>query len=382
MWIRIINYLLKSKWKFSRPPNKPLLLVDGRSDPLKHYFNKSFYNILFRRGEEINFFVIFRCLIELDFKFKNYILNYIKFSKPKLLITSIHNYVGFYKLSKLTGIKTMFIQSANVTKWGDLFGDKNITNRKNKRKFRVDYMLVFNSAIGKEFSKFISGKYFVIGSFKNNLVIKNYKKKNEILFLSTYKPLEHSSQIINNIKAFKFTINDKKLLLRIIELSKKKKLKLNILGKQDTIQESNMEEIYYRKIFGKNLRFIKNFSGRETYKIIRKFKYVLNIDSTLGLENFSSGGRTGFIFNRPYINIIKSRAFGYLENLGRKGPFWTSYNDVKEVDRVFNFVVNTNDKKWSYIHKSYQNKVMPQDKNNKTFISILKDEIGIKKSDE
>ena len=183
MWIRIINYLLKSKWKFSRPPNKPLLLVDGRSDPLKHYFNKSSYNILFRRGEEINFFVIFRCLIELDFKFKNYILNYIKFSKPKLLITSIHNYVGFYKLSKLTGIKTMFIQSANVTKWGDLFGDKNITNRKNKKKFRVDYMLVFNSSYGKEFSKFISGRYFVIGSFKNNLIKKKYKKQKEILFL-------------------------------------------------------------------------------------------------------------------------------------------------------------------------------------------------------
>ena len=82
-------------------------------------------------------------------------------------------------------------------------------------------------------------------------------------------------------------------------------MKLNILGKQDTIQESNMEEIYYRKILGKNLRFIKNFSGRETYKIIKKFKYVLNIDSTLGLENFSSGGRTGFIFNRPYITMLK-----------------------------------------------------------------------------
>ena len=378
MWIRIINYLLKSKWKFSRPPNKPLLLVDGQSDPLKHYFNKSFYNILFRRGEEINFFVILRCLIELDFKFKNYILNYIKFSKPKLLITSIHNYVGFYKLSKLTGIKTMFIQSANVTKWGDLFGDKNITNRKNKKKFRVDYMLVFNSSYGKEFSKFISGRYFVIGSFKNNLIKKKYKKKKEILFLSSYKSSEHSSKLINGIPSYKFTQNDKKLLLRIIELCKKNNLKINVLGKQVSLEESLMEKKYYKKIFGNELKFIKNFPGRETYKIIRKFKYVLNIDSTLGIENFSSGGRTGFIFVRPYKSIINSRAFGYLEKLGRKGPFWTTFNNTKEINRIFNFVIKTKDKNWKQVNKFYLDKVMPNNKNNKTFISILKNEIGLK----
>ncbi len=376
---RVTSYILKSKWKFCQPQNKPLLLIDGRFDPLKYYFNKSDYNILYRRGEEINFFVILKCLMQLDFKFKNYILNYIEIVKPKLLITSIHNYVGFYKLSKLTGIKTMFIQSAIVTKWGDLFGNKIVTNSKNKKKFRVDYMLVFNSSYGKEFSKFISGKYFVIGSFKNNLIKKNYKKKNEILFLSTFKPLEHSSILINGIKAFKFTINDKKLLFRILELSKKNNLKVNILGKQDSIQESKMEEDYYKKIFGSNLKFIKNFAGRQTYKIIRKFKYVLNIDSTLGIENFSSGGRTGFIFVRPYKSVIKTRAFGYLEKLGRKGPFWTSYNNNKEIDRIFNFIIKTNNKKWKYINKFYFNKVMPYEENNKTFISILNNKIKLKK---
>ena len=142
------------------------MLVDGQFDPLRYYFNKSNYNILYRRGEEINFLVLFKCLIEFDFKFKNYILNYIKIAKPKLLITSIHNYVGFYKLSKLTGVKTMFIQSGIVTKWGDLFGNKKIIDKRNKKIFKVDYMLVFNSSYGREFSKFISGKYFVIGSFK------------------------------------------------------------------------------------------------------------------------------------------------------------------------------------------------------------------------
>ena len=217
---RVTSYILKSKWKFCQPQNKPLLLIDGRFDPLKYYFNKSDYNILYRRGEEINFFVILKCLMQLDFKFKNYILNYIEIVKPKLLITSIHNYVGFYKLSKLTGIKTMFIQSAIVTKWGDLFGNKIVTNSKNKKKFRVDYMLVFNSSYGKEFSKFISGKYFVIGSFKNNLIKKNYKKilgpypsdsaftnyKKNSLYISTYHDQALIPYKIINRKGYNLTL--------------------------------------------------------------------------------------------------------------------------------------------------------------------------------
>ena len=75
----------------------------------------------------------------------------------------------------------------------------------------------------------------------------------------------------------------------------------------------------------------------ETYKIIRKFKYV-NIDSTLGIEN-CCWREDWFIFNRPYKNIISSRAFGYLEKLGRKGPFWTSYNNEKETDRIFSLLL-------------------------------------------
>ena len=43
-------------------------------------------------------------------------------------------------------------------------------------------MLVFNHSYGKEFSKFISGKYYVIGSFKNNLIKRNIIKKRNFIF--------------------------------------------------------------------------------------------------------------------------------------------------------------------------------------------------------
>ena len=61
----IINYIIKSKWTFFKPKKKPFLLIDGLFDPLKYYLSNKYYNILYRRGEEINFYVILKCLLEL-----------------------------------------------------------------------------------------------------------------------------------------------------------------------------------------------------------------------------------------------------------------------------------------------------------------------------
>jgi len=375
----IKKFFIKSKWVFAKPQIKSLLLIDGIFDPLKFYYNEEDYNILYRRGEEYNFYVIIKCLFEFDLSSKNYIKNYVLFSKPRLIITAIHNYIGFYELSKLTGVKTMFIQSAITTEWGDLFGDKIATNKKNKKKFKVDYMLVFNSAYGKKFKRFIDGKYFVIGSFKNNLSINNTKvlnKKKEVLFISSYKLKEYSTLKVNNVPTYNFIKNEKKLFFIISKLCKENNLKLNILGKNAALSDGFFEKKYYEKIIPNKFKFIKNFYGRKTYKILNKYKYILTIDSTLAIENLSNGGRSGFLFNRPFTNVIKSRAFGYYEKIGRKGPFWTSYNYEDEIKRVFEYVIFKSDQRWKNITKIYINKIMPKDMDNKKFNSIIKNEIN------
>ena len=38
----IINYIIKSKWTFFKPKKKPLLLIDGYSDPVKYYISKKY----------------------------------------------------------------------------------------------------------------------------------------------------------------------------------------------------------------------------------------------------------------------------------------------------------------------------------------------------
>ena len=60
--------------------------------------------------------------------------------------------------------------------------------KKNKKKYKVDNMFVFNNSIIKKYSKYFDSKYFVIGSFRsNNKSLMNYKSKsNYIVFVSEF----------------------------------------------------------------------------------------------------------------------------------------------------------------------------------------------------
>ena len=95
----------------------------------------------------------------------------------------------FYTLSKENSTPTCFVQFGIRSEITDIFNKKNIINPLNKKKFFVDYMLTFNEAIGKKYKKFIKGKNYAIGSFKNNMWPSKNKTKIDktIVFVSSYR---------------------------------------------------------------------------------------------------------------------------------------------------------------------------------------------------
>lgn len=370
--MHLIIKLLKAKWRLLPPKPKKIVIFDGIQNPFSKYFDESDYNIIYRRGEEINIFVLIKCLLELNFKPLNYFLNFIKISRPKIILTAIDYTPTFYLLSKATGVKTAFIQFGTRTKWNDLFANKKITNKHNKDLFHVDYMFTFNKFISNLYQSFISGKTIEIGSFKNNFNRRKRIKKKEILFISTFK-----SFALNNDKFFGYSNNfffknDSAVIKKIFFLSKKKKIKFNILGR-GIGNERIKEENYFNNMLGKkNFCFIENYFGRSTYDIVNNYKYIYTIDSTLGIENLALGNNTGFLFNRPYKFPINTRRFGGMEDLPRKGPFWTTYNSDSEFKRVFNYIIrNAKYPSWRKKTKNIVKKVMVYDYGNKKFIKII-----------
>jgi surface carbohydrate biosynthesis protein len=388
-FIFFLKVLINSKWIFKYPVKKDILVYDGIKNPFKNYFTTKQMNIFYNRGEEINILILIQCVMLIKLKPSDYLEKYLQYSKPKLILTAANNY-GFYKLSKKHNIKTAFVQMGQKTFCENDLRSKEVFNKKNKKVFFVDYMFVFNPSTAKLFNSFVGGKKIVIGSFKNNESINfNNQKKNkikEVLFISCFKPPEYNN--FDEKLGKKFTYhdlykNDKKLLIWLGKICNKYSLKLNILGRnanstpdlnQKTIA-AKLEKKYYDLLIGKNrYSFIQNYHGaKANYSEVYKYEYVFTIDSTLGTENFINLGKTGFIFNRPFVYPIKTRRFGGMEGFHRSGPNWTTYNNYNEFLRVFKYTISASDKKFFNLRNKYYKNIMNFDKNNKIFISKMKE---------
>lgn len=177
----VIKYIFLSKWKILPPKRNKFVLVDGHYNPFLKYINKKKITILYRRGEEINFFVLFKCILKLKFSSLDYFVEFIKLVSPNLILTAFDYHSIFYKLSRETGIKTLMLQKGKRSKIDikKLLQFNKDFKKKNRNVFFVDYILVYNKAVINFYSNYISGKYYEIGSFENNFQkIKNKKKRN------------------------------------------------------------------------------------------------------------------------------------------------------------------------------------------------------------
>ena len=55
------------------------------------FFKRKEYEIIYRRGEEINFYVLYKCLKNLGFSRLDYYKNFIEIVKPKIILADISN---------------------------------------------------------------------------------------------------------------------------------------------------------------------------------------------------------------------------------------------------------------------------------------------------
>ena len=365
--LNLIRYLLKAKLKFLPPKKRKILIFDGISNPFHKYLKKKDYNILYRRGEELNLFIILNCILKLSLKSKTYYKLFIKYSNPKIILTAIDNSMVFYQLKSITKIPTISIQNTQRTYMDDLTFIKKVSKKKS---FSVDYMLTFNERTSKDYQKYIFGNKIVLGSFlSNSEQIKNKKSEKKMLLISTHKP-DHISKK-NDKKLRDFYKNDDEVIKQIHFFCEKNQIPLCILGRNISNKNIELEKEYFARLTSNKVKFLHNFRGRKNFEIMDKFKYLIAIEGTLGIENLSRGGRSGFIFNRPNNKEYMSRRYGVLEGLKRKGPFWTSYNDKKEFIRVCKYLVFASEKSWKHSRKKYASKVMTHDKNNKKFLNII-----------
>jgi len=374
--IIFFKYFLKAKWVTKLPKKNKFVLVDSENNPFLKYIKKKDFTILHRRGEEINFSILLKCLLKLKFTTLDYCAEFIRHVSPKLILTSFDYHTIFYKLSKKTGIKTLMLQKGKRAYTEVLYINRNLYFPKNSKKdFFVDYSLVYNSAVKNFYSKRISGKFFEIGSFENNFTKPNLKKqKNEIAFVSNYSfKNSNESDKVKELAVFKRE-NEDVVAFYLHRLAKKNNIKFNILPRfrknpSVLIKEKN----FYNKTLKSNFNFILN-QNKTSYNLLSNYKYIFTTYSTIAQESLVKGNRVGFVMFKSKRNLVFRYRFGLYEKLKLNGLFWTASSklNIKEVERVFDFVTKTKYSTWIKKTKPYSKKIMNFDYKNKVFKKIIK----------
>ena len=359
----LIKIILKFRLELHKPRQKKYLIIDKPVNDFFKIINKKDCNILYRRGEKLNLPILIECILELKMNSLNYHLKYIKYSKPKLIITFFDSIKLFYLLSELTKIKTLMFQYGSKSNGVGIFSKKNFNSKKNYKKFFVDYIFVHNISVSNIFNKFVRGKKIVIGTIQNNFCNLQNKKKKEILLLSNYRPLSKS-----------WNKGDELVIKQIYNLSKKNNVKFNILGRmrKNDLAEKN----YYSEIINDKFNYISLISNPNSYDIMQKYEYVFTCFATMAKENLARGGKTGIIFYKPYPMQKKLRNHGYgvFEGLANNGPFWSNMIklDSKTINKIFYFVTKGNNRNWQNARSKFIKCCMEFDLNNKTLYKIIK----------
>ena len=336
--------------------------------------------IFSNRKKEINFFIFLSIffsyrsvkIIFIENLFTAYVVNYIKFSKAKIVINYHDNDYNFYRLKKyFDGVYFLSYQNGARHIINDLFGNKNLTNRVDKKNFSADYIFTFNSVINQMYKKYIECRTISIGNIKNNIISLNYHSvKSKIIFISQFRKEaldrenyeSHDNKVCSTKKWFEAERN---LLPKLINYCEKKNIDLYILGTANSPNYVEKEKAYYRKITqGKKWKYWNSHRDdfKKRYQFLDKFDVVISVWSTLAYELFARNKKVGFF--RQNISFFKDRNFGWPAHFPKKGFWYTSYVTQSEVDRILNNLVCIKRNEWISRICTIKNKIMQYDSNN------------------
>lgn len=401
-YIKKIFKLFFTKYIFFPPKKKKILIFDGNGiNMLLSFFKRNEVEVYYRRYEQINLFILFLSIFDFKIKTKlttKYQYNYIKYVKPKLIITYTDNLDNFYKIKKyFKNIKTISIQNGlrhiNIMQTEREFKKK----LKKREDLQVDYLFTFNESYKNFFSKYIDGTIITLGSLRNNFVkVKKkkeiYKKKEQkksLLFISQFNYFRHQEfekkDYLNiNSKWYSnkdFTKAEIKLIPKLVEYCNEKKILLKVLGRTSSREEYEffknliMDDKVNWKYYPKS-RDSFGDANTTTYKLLDKADAVVFIDSALGYESLSRNIPTAsFSIRGEFIDKLRCFNFGFPEKLPDSGPFWANFLSKQKIYDILDFVLNVSSSDWFSVKKKYADKLTFYSKQNLVLKKILQHSI-------
>ena len=271
---QLIKFIINTKFKFNKPVSNKILIFDEKGfGGISFLLKKKKFSILYVRGEELNFYVVFKLLFNLKkINLSNYIECYIKIVNPEKIINHSVNHKFFILKKKFPKIKTIYIQS-------ELIHDFEYS--KFNKNYKCDYSFVWGKDDKIKFKKYTINKPELMGSINNNRYEKKITKNDDknLLFISQFR-------VVNN-KNNTFTLNTEKkvdhllyykpdlFLINILtEYCKMKDKKLTILASSREKNKITEERNFYKRNLKKqNYEFLASTTKYYGYEATQEINF-------------------------------------------------------------------------------------------------------------
>ena len=316
--IYIFFKIINSK-KFFFPPKKNRIIIldkvgSNNLCKLLNDINQRDIGVLAVRGEELNLYIFFKLLINFKLNKINYIIEYLKFTKCKFVLTFIDTNITFYKLKNFLP-KLKFISFQNG--WRDDLFFKKYMHESN---LNCDLIICYNLCVKNKYKAFINSKIVTSGSIINNdhRIKYNIENSNKFHFIS---------QIIDD-RASQFIVDDKLLNWNsffLLERNFLEKLsRADVFSKKNLIiisryrEHNKLEYDFYKSILSRSKftwRYLVFKNLNDLYNYCLSNEFFITIDSTLGYELLTHNKKVFFCSARGS-SIDSSRNFAWpLKNL-------------------------------------------------------------------
>jgi surface carbohydrate biosynthesis protein len=361
------------------PEKADVLVYDACGvETLMPYLADYSVEILYLRRESINVPCFLRSIFELEFwrgrLVRAYADAYIRAVSPRVVLTFIDNTASFYEVSQRhPRVKTIFLQNGIRSEMGDIFG-----TLVPSAKYHVDYMLVFGTAIGKHYQKYVSGEVFAVGSIKNNKVPKHARSgKGTVLFVSQYMPKPINNEPVwresdgSDIYWDEFYAVEEPVVRLLMEWCTQHGKMLQICARGD--KECGQEYEFYSALLGTGpWQFVPRTDSLSSYRLVDAAEIVVFIESTLGYESLARGNKTASFSCRRILNGRARYEFGWPDKKPASGPFWTNELNESEFRRVLDYLHTVSDEEWERVRREYISDLMVFDPENLHFVALLK----------
>jgi surface carbohydrate biosynthesis protein len=359
---KLLQIILTTKFKFSKPLKKKILIYDEYSIKFsKILFKKKNYEILRTRFEEINIFILITTIFKHGFinLIFNYKVEYIKNVNPKIVFTSIDNDLNFYKLKSINSIsKYNYISAQNGMRDNKFYNICLKFLKNNRQNLLCDHIFVFNNPEKERLSNVIKAKIHVVGNiFNNSINIYLKRKLNSVTFISNGLGKGQNANLSL----------EKKIFSRLLFLSKKFNFILNFM-----YRPSSENKNYNRNFFKKHLPkgewnyIIFNKDNKYKSKYLSAQKMFVFRRSTLGYELMARG--------KKVISVEKNFPItGHYKKIHKNGFFWINSWKMNIFDKKFIKIFKMPEHKWKKVIQLYKGKLMNYDQNNKKIKHIIQD---------